>query len=848
MKKLGAILLVVLMTVALSAVAYAATGEELLKSAEMYLTFEDSYADVNAKHEVQVDGDDPEYVEGRFGKAAAIKSGEGAYYTEDLKFGTNSFTVTMWVNVHEHDSDPCLFANKDWGSGANNGFLLCVRGADWKYNANCDGGTRTDTEYPYDISGLGTMENQWYHIAMVVDREAEWYCLYINGHPLNKGTSFADKGHTGVTYDDEWNEYPFYIGEDGTGFYNMGKLLNFDVDEFAVFFSALSEEDVVAVYTYAPEGYEGAVLEEAADLHQPLPEFTVDPQSVLDSADLYISFDDGISDAKGHAIRQEGEIETVDGISGKAVKIDSDKGHLALDDYKFGTDSFTVTAWINGESSSSDPVVFGNKDWDSSSNPGWLISQRGENWRYAANASGYEKVDKTFSYAMMPEDAFGIYGQWYHMALVVDRAEQTLQLYINGRPYFEKLDFGVDHTDASYDSDFPFVIAEDGPEKYTKNADDCTLIGTYDEIAIFKKALTGEEIAALYSLNAQEEAAAPAAEEPTGPATLLSQSWDNIFVNGEMMVNGGAGAWLAENPIEGDVSELGARGWAYISTPITGFAYAIDGGDAVKSADYIVDRPDVKAAISEEAEGFEITVDVSGLGDGAHTIKFYAVSSNDELVDTTFDLAFTKDAAAAEEPAEEPASKGFADVTAAAAGKNVITGYEFVSGTDSFGGEGPENLWDGETSTKFCTNAFPAESIVKLDGTYDITGFTMATANDNADYNGRSPNAWTISVSADGENWTELAKGDDTFFEETNFTYYAGEGTAQGVSYVKFNAEGTASGTFQVSEVTLFGDKAADVTEELTTKEEAPQTFDFGIAAAVAAVISLAGFAISKKK
>ena len=206
--------------------------------------------------------------------------------------------------------------------------------------------------------------------------------------------------------------------------------------------------------------------------------------------------------------------------------------------------------------------------------------------------------------------------------------------------------------------------------------------------------------------------------------------------------------------------------------------------------------------------------------------------------------------APAEEPAEEPAaeSKGFASVEDAAAGKNIITGYEFVSGTNGNGGEGPENLWDGQTSTKFCTGEFPIESIAKLDGTYDITGFTMATANDNADWNGRSPSAWTISVSADGENWTELASGDDSFFEETNFTYYVGEGTASGVSYVKFNAEGAPSGCFQVSEVTLFGDKAADVTEELTTKEEAPNTFDFGVVAAVAAVISLGGFAIAKKK
>ena len=154
MKKLSLILLAVLLCSLLAVAAHAATGEELLKSAEMYLTFEDSYSDVNGKHEVQVDGDDPEFLEGRFGKAAAIRSGEGALYTEDLKFGTNSFTITTWVNVHEHDSDPCLFANKDWNSGANSGFLLSIRGSDWKYNANCDGGTRTDTEYPYDMAGI----------------------------------------------------------------------------------------------------------------------------------------------------------------------------------------------------------------------------------------------------------------------------------------------------------------------------------------------------------------------------------------------------------------------------------------------------------------------------------------------------------------------------------------------------------------------------------------------------------------------------------------------------------------------------------------------------------------------
>ena len=218
------------------------------------------------------------------------------------------------------------------------------------------------------------------------------------------------------------------------------------------------------------------------------------------------------------------------------------------------------------------------------------------------------------------------------------------------------------------------------------------------------------------------------------------------------------------------------------------------------------------------------------------------------------DAAPAEEAPAEEAPAEEAPTaetKGFAAVEDAAAGKNVISAYEFVSGSNGFGSEGPENLWDGETSTKFCTNEFPAESVVKLDGVYNVTGFTMATANDNADYNGRSPNAWTISVSKDGENWTELAKGDDSFFEETNFTYYTGDAAAEGVSYVKFNVEGTASGTFQVSELTLFGDKteevAAPVDEALDEKAESPNTFDFGVIALIVSAVS-AGAAVSLKK
>ena len=220
---------------------------------------------------------------------------------------------------------------------------------------------------------------------------------------------------------------------------------------------------------------------------------------------------------------------------------------------------------------------------------------------------------------------------------------------------------------------------------------------------------------------------------------------------------------------------------------------------------------------------------------------------------------------------EAPALPGFetADEAVASIGKTAITGYTFVEGSNGNGGEGPENLWDGDTATKFCTGEFPISSVAQLDGWYKVDGIVMATANDNAEYNGRLPSAWTVSGSADGENWTVIASGDESFFDEVNFRYFAGDASSDAINYVKFESEGASSGCFQISELVLTGtktdapvvEKAAEepaaeepavedvvVTEAPAEDEKSANTFDFGVIAAVSAVISLAGFAASKKQ
>jgi len=268
-------------------------------------------------------------------------------------------------------------------------------------------------------------------------------------------------------------------------------------------------------------------------------------------------------------------------------------------------------------------------------------------------------------------------------------------------------------------------------------------------------------------------------------------------------------------------------------------------------------------------------------------------------------IAIDAAASVQEYPSVDPIANsgaGYATLeeAAAAIGKTAITGYTFVSGTGSHANEGPENLWDNDTATKFCapSDQFPTISIAALDGEYAIDGIIMATANDNAEYNQRSPYEWAIYGSKDGSAWTAIAYGDDYFYEETNFTYYAAAvDTTDAYKYIMFQSEGGLSGTFQVSEVAVCGAKveaAAPVVEEPVveepvveepvveepvveepvveepvveevveetvveepvveevveeTEEEAAQTFDFGVIAAVAALVSAAGYALSKKR
>ena len=411
-------------------------------------------------------------------------------------------------------------------------------------------------------------------------------------------------------------------------------------------------------------------------------------------------------------------------------------------------------------------------------------------------------------------------------------------------------------------------------------------------------------------------------ESPDTPGEEL------LFVTGDMDELTG---YDAKGGIGVDLYNLASGGTAYClkndtstwydfevseKTDVTFYIGYIARPGSNRGIDYSVDDPKGEHRVFIDLEESADQQWVSGtftVEAGKHTFYLYAPTGMDDSTLKSCDVYTIElygnaasDSAAAEATSETTASTetsemeapyldypsmdviansgaGYATLEEAAAsiGKTPITDAAFVAGSNGFNNEGPENLWDNDTATKFCSGEFPTLSLAIYANPITVDGIIMATANDNSNNANRNPFEWAVYVSADGANWTAIAYGDDTFFEDVDFTYYAAALSApvEGVKYVAFQSEGGLSGVFQMSELVLTGTsseaapaettapeteatieettapetEAADTSAEETveapaTTTEAPQTFDMGVIAAAAAVVSAAGYAVSKKR
>ena len=101
----------------------------------------------------------------------------------------------------------------------------------------------------------------------------------------------------------------------------------------------------------------------------------------------------------------------------------------------------------------------------------------------------------------------------------------------------------------------------------------------------------------------------------------------------------------------------------------------------------------------------------------------------------------------------------------------------YDSSSSGYKGETASNLFDGNTSTKWCFLApLTSESawvVFKASQKCRLKGYTITTANDNVSLTGRNPKDWIIYGSNDKSEWTKLdSVSNDTVLQDQNLTPY----------------------------------------------------------------------------
>lgn len=142
-----------------------------------------------------------------------------------LNFGdAGDFTIELWAKSTGWNSDPSIFANKDWGSGGNPGFIIAGKGdgTNWKFNIG-DGSDRID------LDGGAINDGVWHHLVVSYDQDGE-KILYHDGVLFDQSSTVL--GDVSSTLD-------LAIGQDGT--LNYGAFFRGQVAEIRVWDTVLDE-------------------------------------------------------------------------------------------------------------------------------------------------------------------------------------------------------------------------------------------------------------------------------------------------------------------------------------------------------------------------------------------------------------------------------------------------------------------------------------------------------------------------------------------------------------------------------------------------------------------------------
>ena len=232
---------------------------------------------------------------------------------------------------------------------------------------------------------------------------------------------------------------------------------------------------------------------------------------------VHLKFDNNYSDSSGRSnnATPKGAPGFAAGKIGQAFRFTTTPDGSKLDyatlgypeDLKFkDTNDFSLAFWVNYSDQVDDPAFISNKDWDSSSNTGWgVFAQGGGNFR--VNVTGTPRGSgnrMSTTLANIIRD-----GTWHHVAASFWRG-RNVAIYVDGQLVNTTplVTTGTVDTDGltwtkvigtvTNTGPFQVNIGQDGRGIYTDNGSAGITNALIDDLGIWKRALTPQEVAAIH--------------------------------------------------------------------------------------------------------------------------------------------------------------------------------------------------------------------------------------------------------------------------------------------------------------------------------------------------------------
>ncbi|QID16032.1 MULTISPECIES: alkaline phosphatase family protein [unclassified Paenibacillus] len=221
-----------------------------------------------------------------------------------------------------------------------------------------------------------------------------------------------------------------------------------------------------------------------------LPSVPAEAAGAPPDAVLQLKFDGSAADSSGNnvSVAVAGSPSYTAGRIGQALEFSSagqyvDLGRSASTTFGSATD-YSVSFWLQASGSvTGDPVIIGNKNWSTGANAGWVIALQ-------ANGSikwNYTPAGQSRSDAYIPGAADG---QWHLVTVTHDR-DGSARLYKDGTIAASA---DIASKTGSIDTAYSTRIAQDATGSYGS-----VLRAKLDELQLFKRSLSAEEVLALYN-------------------------------------------------------------------------------------------------------------------------------------------------------------------------------------------------------------------------------------------------------------------------------------------------------------------------------------------------------------